>query len=153
MSDPAEFQVISDCPLCKEHSLHNMNDGGFETKQCLNCGFVTSERYKGTFEKSDLYDELPDEMKKWAKELDGYIWIPSLLTLPTGMIYPVDIDGEMKWAVAFGKEDSTGTIVYDTKNHKIYDTFDVSLFMLTRNIENKGNPKLTRILNETDKPS
>ena len=45
----------------------------------------------------DMYVELPDEMKIWAKESDGYIWIPSLLTLPTGMIYPLNESGELKW--------------------------------------------------------
>ena len=42
-----KFQIVSDCPLCGEHSLHNLNDGELKTQQCLNCGFVTSERYKG----------------------------------------------------------------------------------------------------------
>ena len=52
-------------------------------------------------------------MKKWSKEEHGYIWIPSVITLPIGMLYPIDVDsvegiGEvgdmttslMKWAFA-----------------------------------------------------
>ena len=141
-----KFQIVSDCSLCGEHSLHNLNDGELKTRQCLNCGFVTSERYKGKIVDNELYNELPEDMKKWATESDGYIWIPSLLTLPTGMIYPVAGEKEsLKWAVAFGEKDDTGTIVYGTKDNKSYDDFHVAMFMLSRSIENKNNPKLNTI--------
>ena len=39
-------------------------------------------------------------MKNWAKEENGYIWIPSIITLPIGMLYPMNIKKEMKWAFA-----------------------------------------------------
>ena len=148
MNMEPKFQIVSGCPLCEEHSLHNLNDGELGTKQCLNCGFVTSERYKGSIDDNKTYDELPAEMKMWAKEKDGYIWIPSLITLPTGMIYPNKKDDKLEWCVASGDKDENGTITYDTKNPKSYDTFDVAMFMLSKNIENKKNPKLTRILQD-----
>tara|TARA_Y100000593_G_scaffold57224_1_gene106520 strand:+ start:3301 stop:3762 length:462 start_codon:yes stop_codon:yes gene_type:complete len=139
------FQIVSNCSLCGEHSLHNLNDGDLDTKQCLNCGFVTSERYKGKIGNNETYEQLPDDMKKWAVESDGYIWIPSLLTLPTGMIYPIDVDGKLQWAVAEGEKNEEGTIVYGTKDNKSYDDFHVAMFMLSKHIENKGNPKLNQI--------
>ena len=140
-----KFQIVSDCPLCGEHSLHNLNDGELKTQQCLNCGFVTSERYKGKIEDNELYNELPEDMKQWATEKDGHIWIPSLLTLPTGMIYPIKKDGNLQWAVAIGEPDDSGTIVYGTKDNKSYDDFHVAMFMLSKTIENKNNPKLNTI--------
>ena len=35
-------------------------------------------------------------MKGWSKEALNRIWIPSMFTLPDGMIYPENEDGEMK---------------------------------------------------------
>ena len=39
-------------------------------------------------------------MKNWAIEKNNKIWIPSIITLPIGMLYPVNINKEMKWAFA-----------------------------------------------------
>ena len=40
-------------------------------------------------------------MKKWAVEVNGRIWIPTMMTLPTAMLYPIDgDDGVMEWAYA-----------------------------------------------------
>ena len=39
-------------------------------------------------------------MKNWAKEENGYIWIPSVITLPIGMLYPVNVKEKLKWAFA-----------------------------------------------------
>ena len=39
-------------------------------------------------------------MKNWAVEKNGKIWIPSIITLPIGMLYPINIKKEMKWAFA-----------------------------------------------------
>ena len=39
-------------------------------------------------------------MKNWAKEENGHIWIPSIITLPIGMLYPINIKEELKWAFA-----------------------------------------------------
>ena len=39
-------------------------------------------------------------MKTWAVESNGKIWIPSIITLPIGMLYPVNIKNELKWAFA-----------------------------------------------------
>ena len=39
-------------------------------------------------------------MKKWAVEKNGKIWIPSVIALPVGMLYPIDVEDKMKWAFA-----------------------------------------------------
>ena len=39
-------------------------------------------------------------MQSWSVEDNDRIWIPSMITLPFGTIYPTNVDGEMKWASA-----------------------------------------------------
>ena len=39
--------IIIVCPLCDEHGLHVIgSDASVETRQCLNCGFVTAPKFK-----------------------------------------------------------------------------------------------------------
>ena len=40
------MKIISNCPLCEEHSLHVIGEGGVQTQQCINCGYVTAEKLK-----------------------------------------------------------------------------------------------------------
>ena len=128
--------IISNCPLCEAHGLHILGEPGQQYQQCLNCGFVTSETFVGDKETNETYAKLPDEMKMWSKEESGRIWIPSMITLPFATLYPLDIDGEMKWAIAEmvditeeEKEnypDGKGGFYkqrYDTENQTIYEQF------------------------------
>ena len=40
-------------------------------------------------------------MKNWSTvEENGHIWIPSIITLPIGMLYPMNIKKKIKWAFA-----------------------------------------------------
>ena len=39
-------------------------------------------------------------MKNWAVEKQDRIWIPSVIALPVGMLYPINVKKEMKWAFA-----------------------------------------------------
>ena len=93
-------KIISNCPLCEEHSLHLIGEGEAQLMQCIWCGYVSSSKFKGTKENNEEYKKLTEEMRNWSKEALGRIWIPSLFTLPDGMIYPADEDGEMKWRLA-----------------------------------------------------
>ena len=93
-------KIISNCPLCEEHSLHVVGEEESQVMQCINCGYVSSTKFIGNKETNEEYKKLTDEMKGWAKEALGRIWIPSLFTLPDGMIYPEDENGEMKWRLA-----------------------------------------------------
>ena len=130
--------IISNCPLCEEKSLHVIGGGGtMETQQCISCGYATSDRFRGSKEDNDMYKSLPEEMQSWSKEANEMIWIPSMITLPFGTLYPINIDGEMKWASAemvdipeeeqknYPKEDGSGfhTKRYDTDNQNIFDLF------------------------------
>tara|TARA_Y100001938_G_C8064402_1_gene419296 strand:+ start:747 stop:1208 length:462 start_codon:yes stop_codon:yes gene_type:complete len=131
------MKIISNCPLCEEKSLHVLEEDGIGTQQCISCGYATTNRFIGTKEDNEMYKTLPKEMQSWAVESIGRIWIPSMITLPFGTLYPENIDGEMKWAFAemvdipeeeqknFPKEDGNGfhTKKYDTDNAKIYDEF------------------------------
>tara|TARA_R100001594_G_scaffold128975_1_gene167462 strand:- start:920 stop:1426 length:507 start_codon:yes stop_codon:yes gene_type:complete len=93
--------IISNCFLCGEHSLHVVGTEESQIMQCINCGYVTSTKFIGTKETSEEYKKLSDEMKSWSKEKNNRIWIPSIITLPIGMLYPFDDENSnMKWAFA-----------------------------------------------------
>ena len=129
--------IISNCPLCEQKSLHVMGDGETRTQQCISCGYATTDRFLGTREENEIYKTLPSDMQRWSVEDNGRIWIPSMITLPFGTIYPIDIDGDMKWAVAkmvdipeeeqknYPMENGQGfhTKRYDTDNQITYDLF------------------------------
>jgi transcription elongation factor Elf1 len=93
--------IVSNCFLCEEHSLHVAGIEESQIMQCINCGYVTSTKYMGPKETNEEYKKLPDEMKKWSKWENNRTWIPTIMTLPIGMLYPFDNeDGEMKWGFA-----------------------------------------------------
>ena len=92
--------LISNCFLCGEKSLHVAGTEEAQVMQCINCGYTTSTKFTGTKETNEEFQKLGEDMKNWAKEENGYIWIPSIITLPIGMLYPVNIKKEMKWAFA-----------------------------------------------------
>jgi hypothetical protein len=128
--------IISNCLLCEEHSLHVAGTEEAQVMQCINCGYVTSTKYIGTKETNEEFQKLGEDMKKWAIEKNGRIWIPSIITLPIGMLYPIDKDDKIKWAFApmidiSEKEkenypDDKGNFYkkrIDTDNPKIYNKF------------------------------
>ena len=127
------MKIVSNCPLCGEKSLHVMEQDGIGTQQCINCGMATSSNFMGTKKDNETFETLPDEMKSWSKEANGRILIPSMITLPFGTLYPVNIDGEMKWGFDIPEEeqknypkengDGLHTMKYDTDNQKVYDKF------------------------------
>ena len=95
-------------------------------------------------------------MKNLAKEENGHIWIPSIITLPIGMLYPVNIKKEMKWAFApmieIPEEErkkypnpSTPGKVYDKK----IDTDNATLYDLFLEGMTKINNLLTKINKKT----
>ena len=98
------MDIKSNCPLCFEHELHVINKNDTNLMQCLSCGYATTDKFKidnnSKKEENDAYKKLSEDMKKWSKTINNRIWIPTILTLPIGMLYPIDKDGEMKWAFA-----------------------------------------------------
>ena len=92
------MQMISNCPLCEGNSLHILGEEEAQMMQCLNCGYTSTSKFVGDKETNEEYAKLTDDMKKWSKEFNGRIWIPTMMTLPVGMLYPQDDkDGNMKW--------------------------------------------------------
>ncbi len=144
------MNLISNCPLCGEHSLHVIGEGAAETQQCINCGYVSAEKFKydDKKENNEEYNKLPEDMKNWSKDANSRVWIPTIMTLPMGMLYPIDVDNpvnhqkEMKWALALmidipedkreefpieGQEGKFYERMYDVENHEVFDEFVLAL--------------------------
>ena len=82
------MDIVSNCPLCEEHSLYVLREQTDGMTQCLYCGNVTSDKFiEG--KDTDDYKNLPEEMKKMHKEHNNQVWIPAVMTLPMGIISPV----------------------------------------------------------------
>jgi hypothetical protein len=105
--------LVSNCFLCKEKALHVAGTEEAQVMQCINCGYTTSTKFTGTKETNEDFQKLGEDMKNWAVEKNGKVWIPSIITLPIGMLYPINTKitdgiGEvgdttrlvMKWAFA-----------------------------------------------------
>ena len=147
--------IISNCPLCEEHSLHLLGDEDKDNQlmQCIWCGYVSSPKFIGKKEHNEEYNKLTDDMKNWSKEAINRIWIPSIFTLPDGMIYP-DNDGDvMKWKLAEmksipikerknypieGQEDKFYDKKYDTDNSIVYDYFYEVMSIVNEKAKNKA---------------
>ena len=137
------MNIVSNCSLCNEKTLHIIGEGETEMMQCIHCGYVSSTKYIGTKETNEEFQKLGEDMKKWAKEENGRIWIPTVLTLPVGMLYPIDDEDKMKWSFAPMVEisqdekekykNSEGGYYekrIDVENPKIYDEFfEVMLYV------------------------
>ena len=130
--------IISNCFLCGEKALHVAGTEEAQVMQCINCGYTTSTKFTGTKETNEEFQKLGEDMKNWAVEENGKIWIPSIITLPIGMLYPMNVKKELKWAFApmieIPEEDrkkypnpSTPGKFYDKKidtdNAVVYDLF------------------------------
>ena len=93
--------IISNCFLCEEKALHVAGTEDAQVMQCINCGYTTSTKFIGAKETNEEFQKLGEDMKNWAKEENGHIWIPSIITLPIGMLYPINNKSkELKWAFA-----------------------------------------------------
>ena len=142
--------IISNCFLCGEHSLHVAGKEEAQVMQCINCGYVTSTKYIGTKETNEEFQKLNEDMKKWAKEENGRVWIQSIVTLPVGMLYPIDDDGKMKWSFAPMVEipederknfpNEQGGFYerkIDTDNPRIYDEFLIGISYVNELMKNQ----------------
>ena len=92
--------LISNCFLCGEKALHVAGTEDAQVMQCINCGYTTSTKFRGIKADNEEFQKLGEDMKNWAKEENGHIWIPSIITLPIGMLYPVNVKEKLKWAFA-----------------------------------------------------
>ena len=152
--------LISNCFLCGEHSLHVAGTEEAQVMQCIKCGYVTSTKYIGTKETNEEFQKLGEDMKNWAKEKNDRIWIPSIMTLPFGMLYPIEAEGKMKWSFAPMVEipeeerenfpNGQGGFYekkIDTDNPKIYDEFIKAISYVNNFMKKNSNsvdkPKMT----------
>ena len=130
------MSAISNCFLCKEKGLHSLGEGDKLYEQCINCGYSTTAKFKGHKTSNSEFKKITGEVRKWAKEENGYIWLPSMITLPFAMLYPMEVDNIMKWAIAdmvdIPKEEQKDYPIegggfykrrYDTDDAKIFDEF------------------------------
>ena len=93
--------IIGNCPLCEERALHVAGTEEAQVMQCINCGYTTTTKFTGTKETNEEFQKLGEDMKNWSVESNGKIWIPSIITLPIGMLYPINNKNkELKWAFA-----------------------------------------------------
>ena len=145
--------VIGNCPLCEEHSLHIIGEKESQLMQCIWCGYVSSPKFVGKREDNEEYQKLTDDMKGWSKEALNRIWIPSLFTLPDGMIYPENENGVMKWKLAelidipeeerknYPVGDGTDKLYdkrYQTEKPKVYDNFYEVMSIVNEKAKNKA---------------
>tara|TARA_Y100001963_G_scaffold58518_1_gene81843 strand:- start:491 stop:1003 length:513 start_codon:yes stop_codon:yes gene_type:complete len=147
------MRIISNCPLCEEHSLHVVGENELKTQQCINCGYVTAEKFSIVDMKKEdnkSYQELTDDMKSWSKTAMDKIWIPSIITLPIGMLYPFDEDNKMKWALApmvtlseeeqkeYPKPDGNGYYdkKIDTDNPEVFEDFLHGMALVNEKMRN-----------------
>jgi Zn ribbon nucleic-acid-binding protein len=151
------MRIVSNCPLCEEKSLHVVEEDNMDTQQCINCGYATSTNFDGTKEDNEMYKTLPEEMQSWSKEANGRIWIPSLITLPFGTLYPTNVGDEMKWGFAemvdipeeeqkdYPVENGEGFYKqkYDTDNAKIYDIFLEAMAEMNERAKADGPSKIS----------
>ena len=149
--------IISNCELCSEHSLHVIGEADVQMLQCIHCGYVSSPKFifdgaLGDLEDHAEYKKLTDDMKSWSKITEGRIWIPTIITLPIGMLYPIDKDGKMKWAYAKMVEitaderekypDDKGGYYekrIDTDNAVIYDEFFKGMLQVNMDLRTEAD--------------
>jgi len=128
--------LISNCFLCDEKSLHIAGTEDSQVMQCINCGYTTTTKFTGTKETNEEFQKLGEDMKNWAIEKNGKIWIPTVMALPVGMLHPINIKNKMKWSfspmVEIPEEerenypngqDGFYDKKVDTENSTIYDIF------------------------------
>ena len=151
--------IIGNCFLCEEKALHVAGIEEAQIMQCINCGYVTSTKYIGTKETNEEVKKLSPDMKKWAKEENGRVWIPSIITLPVGMLYPINDDDNMKWSFApmveIPKEEQKNfpngqggfyERKIDTDNPRIFDEFILGIShtneLMKKKSVNENKPKI-----------
>ena len=158
----AEHVIVS-CPLCDERGLHIVGEENKKVRQCISCGYVSTEAFVikdgETIESNEQYQKLTDDMKDWGKTDGERIWIPIVLTLPFAMLYPendinkVTEKKQMYWKIAYmtdipNKEQKNYPVIgyddvfykkkYDTDNSKKYPLFLHAMATLNQKAKELG---------------
>tara|TARA_Y100000593_G_C4179102_1_gene271110 strand:- start:148 stop:720 length:573 start_codon:yes stop_codon:yes gene_type:complete len=160
--DSNDERITIVCPLCDKREL-NVFQKEKELMQCINCGYSTNGDYKyeGHKTNNQFYKNLDPAMKRWALDANDYIWLPSILTFDSGLLYPYEgTDDTMIWAFApaiqipeteqhkFPREDGEGNYSarYDIENQVTFDSFSQAIFEINLILEARR-----KALDETDK--
>ena len=151
--------LISNCFLCEEKALHIAGTEEAQVMQCINCGYTTSTKFTGTKETNEEFQKLGEDMKNWAVESNGKVWIPSIITLPIGMLYPINNKSkELKWAFApmvdIPEEERENfpngqggfyERKIDTDNSIVYDLFLEGMTNINELLKEKSKPKKVKL--------
>ena len=166
---PERFKVIEDLAKIE---FEKYKEVGFNTPRGKYTNFVKEDIIPEVnkdiinFQEHKEYKTLTDSMKKWTKESNERLWIPTILTLPIGMLYPDDVDNmvshktEMKWKFApmveileeekekypvEGQEGKFYERRIDTDNAIIYDSFLEGMSEVNRRLKETSKPKPTKV--------
>tara|TARA_Y100000593_G_scaffold84593_1_gene160299 strand:+ start:3194 stop:3706 length:513 start_codon:yes stop_codon:yes gene_type:complete len=130
-----ENNIVSNCPLCGEHSLHCSGEKETEFMQCISCGYISHSKLVGNKKTNDEYKKMDALLQKLVKESNDRIWIPIQMNLPFGAVYPALVDNKMKWVFAemvdIPKEEQKNYPIPDKEDsfyEKRYETEDVEFF-------------------------
>ena len=143
------MKITIKCNICSHRMLHVYTDNGFTTRQCTNCGYSSNDKLKGNKKDNEFWNNMSDFIKKYSKEDENQIWIPTLLTLPFGSLYPIDDNNNLRWAYAklvdvtkdddkekYKKEDgSYYTKKLDTDNPDTFDTYAEGMVYIRKSLE------------------
>ena len=161
------MNIVSNCKLCEQHSLHVIEENGLKLLQCINCGYTSTDKFLGTRDDNEEFSKLSEDMMNWSIEKDNRIWIPTMMTLPMGMLYPFnekpddETDKIMKWGYAKmidipeeeqkdypipNQEGMFYKKTYDVDNAKTYDTFFEAMLEINEEMKEKSsNPNKIKL--------
>ena len=143
-------KITIKCNICGHRMLHIFQgSNNFTTRQCSNCGYSSNDKLEGTMKDNEFWGGMSDFIKKYSKEDDGKIWIPTLLTLPFGSLYPIEKNDKLKWAYAklidipeseekekYKKDDgSYYTKKLDTDSPATFETYAEGMLHIRKSLE------------------
>lgn len=148
-----DLKIVIECPLCdkKELQVYTTDE---KLLQCLYCGYSSSNDMAGKMGDNRVFKLLDDQMKDMAKEANGQIWIPSIVNLPIGILYPVKEKDDLIWNFAplvsiadeekenYKKEDGTYfTKKYDMDKQITFENFGRALLEINAVISARDKMK------------
>ena len=130
----SDLNIVSNCPLCGNHTLSIIGDvqKSNEVNQCMFCGYTTSNKYRGTKDDCEYYKLLPEDYKKVAIEKNNYVWIPTIMTLPMGILKHVIVEDEIMWAYSPVIDETAEEPEYENKAVRLFNKFHAAIEELNK---------------------
>ena len=129
------------CPICSMNTALEEGEGSFLSWMCVNCGYTSSALYrKGSPALRNILNTSPQLIRD-RQVFDNersIVWIPTIIQMKTGMIYPEEKNNVLVWrhakVVEIPKEEQQSYPVpgkeghfydsrLDTENAKSFDSF------------------------------